>query len=278
MSNHPCSHPHPCPRPRPRLHPRPHPRPRPHSHARAGTSLFFGWGAIKGSVCGRARLGAEFWSADEVGIELGHALLAGNLLTEQKIIPAAIAGGGLVFPPQRADRWTALHHAAEHGSVLILAAVIAAAKEERETLPKFDSPSPLHVAVANGHPAAAAALLREYGLSADQQDAWGRSASELACMQRWPRDLLQSTFGAGSVFSLLLPLPLRLPLPQTRTVGASLLSRVRATARPKMSDASHHASPPQTGKALHGRKDGSDSGRCAVHLRRSGGWVAGPGG
>ena len=90
-----------------------------------------------------------------------------------------------------------MHWAAATGNPAVLQDVIAVARRERTVPPAFTPPTPLHVAVADGFPQSAKLLLEQYGMRADQPDAWGRSATEMACMQRWPAALFTSTFGEG---------------------------------------------------------------------------------
>ena len=89
------------------------------------------------------------------------AELVAGCMREQAIIPDAVKAGGLAFYPQTAGG-TALHHAAALGNPDVLDAVIDAARDERTIPPAFKAPTPLHVAVMDGHPTSAKSLIESY--------------------------------------------------------------------------------------------------------------------
>lgn len=134
---------------------------------------------------------------------------AGELIAacfaEQGLIRSSAAVGGLVFYNNADDasgivqHKSAIHVAAAltGGSPSLLKDVLTLARAERSSVPLFASPTPLHSAASLGYAAIVKELIR-YGLNAQQPDVWGRSAIDIACLQRWSARFFSVAFGSSS--------------------------------------------------------------------------------
>jgi hypothetical protein len=130
---------------------------------------------------------------------MGRNLMAQCVINQRVLIQALERY--MKDPLRPKEYWTILHEAAAFGQDTMLKYALMVERSQ----PGPGAITPLQVAVTNGW-AELVPMLIEKGADPHLQNDQGTSPFEMACMQRWPTDLLMKAFGSTTGATCNIPL------------------------------------------------------------------------